>query len=836
MSYAVSFFFLFVTTVCMALPQPFNAPIIPCNPLPGNMIGAWVWTEQTGTTSKDISGNGNTATLTEEAGYPNWNVGPFLGGLLFNSNETSSYVSCGTGMSSVTAITIAGWFYVNAYPQTGNVGSIMSFDTSGSSKFCILYINASGELAASVTATTSVSVQAGASVAFTPGVWYFGAFTYSTTASANLYLATNGFPGTPQKVASSGANGNVNISGATLSIGSDEFLPTRVFPGKVGACYVFNTALTQAQLTQLFECSSPNGIETYVAPRPATIYVDFINGNNANNGYTPTTALSNFTYAATNATTIASNGSLTGTFTSTYPITLVGTNGEVYVETNLLFNRGGNGPQAGNFYGNIGAWGTGNMAITCMSNGIIGAGICTISNYLTNYSVELFSSVMCWSNVSYMAMSNILLTGSASWFNPNSDFNIPNGLLILNQSNSYAYSIGYNIYNCGAQNCADGFVAWIMPGSSLVTSNLSYTSCWASNINIDGFATFQTVGYNQLPQTGIFPFHNVNLTNCIVSNCTGITTEYGGYAYSFEYVGGGNIVHCIGHDGGQDCYTSGSSTGGAQGIILYDTQGVTVSGCEIYNWHWGGNTSGTKIDGEAISVDQYSFGNTVQYNYFHNNDSSGLYEYAGYGGNTFRYNVCVSNCLQPSQIVIGEMCMNATSSTNDHIYGNNLIAMNYSTPYPVPALYIRAALASTNLFANNILYSTNGYAIETASDTSHTTWMSNSYSGGSSGSTIGIDWGGTVYSTPAAFASATSQDTGQITGYPQWLNGFTAPTNGVNGGLATMTNWIVAKASSPILNNALDVTTVWGLATGGQDFLGNPLVVPYDRGAVNLSQ
>lgn len=526
-----------------------------------------------------------------------------------------------------------------------------------------------------------------------------------------------------------------------------------------------------------------------------TFYVDPA-GNNANTGLSLAQAWQTTSYALTNA-------AFTNSF-HTNATTLLFTGGSVFADTNAV----------GYFYAAkypILLCGSGSSPAIC-SNYMEAVPTAT-NNGITGWSLETYDPTQ-------LTVSNMLFTGKQSWLvtqSASNEYFIGLALVATNAGVSHDVLVT----NCAAQYCGMG-IGVVTGGTAPIFSNVTVGGCWFnSNIDfsmwVESFPEAPPFSDSKPTWTNIFA---VNLVNNISSNITGCTTDDGtGGGYYYNNVSGGLIAGSVVHDCGTNCLND--ARGGPSACILGACTAITVCSNEIYNIL----SRPGQNDGTGIDLDIASQGCTIEYNYVHGCDGPGLYAYESYGGDIWRFNVCISNCLAGNSSGTGELCINGGGG-NYQAYNNNLMDLSGQS-----AIQIENTLSGSNIFVGNILYTTNNYAVNTV-DITHVTFATNDYFRGD-GSQAAFYWNGTTYSSFAAWTAATGQDPNGFHADPKWVSGYAVITN-YPAQMSGITGWTLQAGSSPLLNKA---TGPYGFANGGIDFLGvDSLGATFNIGAVNASQ
>ena len=522
-----------------------------------------------------------------------------------------------------------------------------------------------------------------------------------------------------------------------------------------------------------------------------TFYVD-TGGNNANTGLSLAQAWQTTSYALTNA-------HFTNSF-YTNATTIAWTGGSVFTDTNA-----------------IGFFGAAKYPITLCGSS---ASPAVISNYWMQSPGNWWGQTLIVYQPSQVTFSNLTFTGQQAWLVAQQSTNIGYTDLVLADTN------GVNCTNNVVTNCtfqySGGFGIHLYTASTGAISNMAINGCVFnsnvfSGIQTDAF-TDNTNQNNITAASGTLV--NIGITNCIISNIVGDVGNTGsGDGIFLVNVSNCIVTGCVVHDSGQSCE---NGSGGAAGILFARSYGTVATSNEVYNIHWNGSS-----DGNGIDFDNNCQNCTAQYNFVHGCDGSAYQMWNSYGGSVWRFNVGISN---GNKVDFAEMRWgnSGNTPTNNQVYNNDFLSMVSGGQ----AIIITAAAGGSNIFVNNILFTTNNYAVNTA-DTTHVTFQTNDYWRGD-GTAAKIDWNGTVYASASAWHTASGQEKASpFAADPKWVNGYTVLTN-YPAQMSGITGWKLLSASSPLINQA---TGPYGFANGGIDFLGvNALGSTFNVGAVNASQ
>lgn len=284
-------------------------------------------------------------------------------------------------------------------------------------------------------------------------------------------------------------------------------------------------------------------------------------------------------------------------------------------------------------------------------------------------------------------------------------------------------------------------------------------------------------------------------------------------------------------------YGNGTLGDGAVGIWTYDSNAVTIQ----FNESYANRTAGTR-DGGGFGLDGGTTNSVLQYNYSHDNDGSGygLFQYINapaWSANTVRYNVSENDGRRNGYAAIHAWDGNGGATLRDAQVYNNTLYVSPTPSGPQPrGIYVQSPTTDLR-FRNNALYVTGGVpAIDLVAGQTGLLFQGNAY--WSAAAPLALRWAGTTYTSLNAWRAATGQerlgalDTG-IVADPQFQSPGGGGTIGDADQLAHLTAY-TPRATSPLLDTALNLSTQFGIDTGNRDFAGVPLpqAAGYDIGAV----
>jgi hypothetical protein len=322
---------------------------------------------------------------------------------------------------------------------------------------------------------------------------------------------------------------------------------------------------------------------------------------------------------------------------------------------------------------------------------------------------------------------------------------------------------------------------------------------------------------------------NVIIRNTEVSNVPGYAdaNTHRGSGIIMAQVNGGIIEKCLAHHNG----AANIHCGGPGGIWAYDCNNVIIQHNESYN-----NSSGTGCDGLGFDLDGGMVNSTLQYNYSHNNDGAGylLGQYDGartWSNNIVRYNISENDGRTNSG---GITLFKGPNSTMNgcKIYNNTVYMSPSALNSGVGALTITEWNTGINGIEvyNNIFQTTGGSYLVDVPTGYDAAFAGNLY--WSSGGTFKIRYHGTNYSNVSAWRTASGKEqvgslTTGITADPQLIN---AGAGGIIWPLPTFSLSAYKTAStSPAINSALDLNTLFAINSGTVDFYNTVLPAPNMR-------
>jgi len=220
----------------------FSVDSLPAGAQTSGLVAGYPFSEGTGTTTADVSGNNNTGTLTSTT----WTTaGQYGNALVFNG--TSAFVDLGnpTTLQITGSMTISAWIKSSAFP--GDDAAIVSRRNNDSLGYQLDTTVDTGPrtIGFKLTSSTGANMARYGATAMQVNTWYFVAGVYDATArTMNVYL--NGVLDNGQTVGTitaSQQNSTLNVN-----IGRRTGLSGFAFNGTIDEVRIYNRALSQAEI------------------------------------------------------------------------------------------------------------------------------------------------------------------------------------------------------------------------------------------------------------------------------------------------------------------------------------------------------------------------------------------------------------------------------------------------------------------------------------------------------------------------------------------------------------------------------------------------------------
>ena len=305
-------------------------------------------------------------------------------------------------------------------------------------------------------------------------------------------------------------------------------------------------------------------------------------------------------------------------------------------------------------------------------------------------------------------------------------------------------------------------------------------------------------------------------------------------------VDGGLIENSVAHGNGGAC----DSASGPVGIWIHDATAFTIR----HNVSYSNRTAGY-TDGGGFDIDQSSVGTLMEQNLSYDNWGPGYMVYSSSeddtsSGNTVRYNVSIDDARGPKNadsITYGALML--AGYEKDLSVHHNTIQQSSTAEkaklvnlggHLLIGLHLENTTIRDNIFAGG-----GGPLLDAgvAPATKQVLMQGNDYF--SAAGKWRMNWGGSTYTSMAAWRKATGQETVKSTG--QGTVKSTATGTDANPGLVAVgpVSWdpthkpvSAPKAGSAVVLTALDLTAEFGTDIGTADFFDSPVVESKMIGAV----
>ena len=224
---------------------------------PTGAVGIWHMDENSGTTTGDASGNGNNGTLFGTA----WTTGVSGSGSGLSFNGSAHFEVPDAASLRPGNITVAGW--IRSSTVSGNQVAVgkSNFSNATNEQY-VLYLESNGTPGFGIKRNSGCAIAAGWNAVIGPnrvddGQWHHIAGTYDGS-TMHMYV-----DGVLQASNNSVPPGPIdNCAGGTLRFG----LWWQSFPdrwvGDMDEMYIYDRALTQTEVTQLFNAPHANVVPT----------------------------------------------------------------------------------------------------------------------------------------------------------------------------------------------------------------------------------------------------------------------------------------------------------------------------------------------------------------------------------------------------------------------------------------------------------------------------------------------------------------------------------------------------------------------------------------------
>lgn len=231
-----------------------------CTVVCNGLVGYWPFSEGSGTTAYDASGNGNNGLLVNG---PSWTTNATGDGAL-SFNGTSQYVAMSNDPSGTGAATFSAWIYPTAWGAQKNIIAAQQ----GALEFFV------GTSYPTTTGLVSLSDNGGATKCGSPAAslalntWYLVTATRDASGDCTIYI--NGAQ------VSTGSSG-VPVAGTALSVASRAAGAGFYFSGSIDDVRIYNRVLAASEVSSLYTSTTTQT----TSPPPATTYtLTLTNGGN----------------------------------------------------------------------------------------------------------------------------------------------------------------------------------------------------------------------------------------------------------------------------------------------------------------------------------------------------------------------------------------------------------------------------------------------------------------------------------------------------------------------------------------------------------------------------
>ncbi len=267
------------------------------------------------------------------------------------------------------------------------------------------------------------------------------------------------------------------------------------------------------------------------------------------------------------------------------------------------------------------------------------------------------------------------------------------------------------------------------------------------------------------------------------------------------------IEFCTAYNNGYLCNSTG---GGPVAIWCWESDNV------IFQFNEAHHNSAVYKDGGGFDFDGGASNCIAQYDYSHDNAGAGylICQFSRsnpYINNIVRYSISANDGLKNGY---GAVTFWAGARIQDTLIYNNTFYVTSNCTGAGFSIW-SGNITNTQIY-NNIILTTAGEEVLNFSKTTGGWYLKNNCYW-SSGSPLYINWGGAVYTSLAAFRTATGQETHN--GQPV---GFETDPLLVNPGGGTADSYRL-QASSPMVEHGLNLLTEFGINPGPHDYFNIPL-------------
>jgi hypothetical protein len=375
------------------------------------------------------------------------------------------------------------------------------------------------------------------------------------------------------------------------------------------------------------------------------------------------------------------------------------------------------------------------------------------------------------------------------------------------------------VSNCTVSGCttkttiAGNLTAGILTG---VIANIGTTSVAGGASTTGSYSFVATLALN-----------NITVTNCTVQNCPG-------YASAATYTQAQNSTGILFCNTNNSTISYNFISGNGASEVLGNA-GIEFNWCsnsiiefnEVYNQI----SSNAPGDGDGVDLDVGCQSCTAQYNYIHHCGGSGIAYFNfnnptsfTHSGCVARFNICENNMQSHSNYpeIWVESFSGGTGPTGIEIYNNTVYNSLSSGIITVAQIGPSASGSITGYFCNNIIME--GTAANTlgVAFVNCPSFVTNGNYYYATGAAYDFNWQGTQYSTFSAFKTASSQEANGVSGTDPKLNnpGSGGTVSGYNPPNPTAYE---LQATSPCIGAGLNLSSLYSINPGSQDFYGNAI-------------
>jgi hypothetical protein len=376
---------------------------------------------------------------------------------------------------------------------------------------------------------------------------------------------------------------------------------------------------------------------------------------------------------------------------------------------------------------------------------------------------------------------------------------------------------GLTFSNLTVSGFHDGIVISAYGNASDGFNNILIQSCQASN-------NLHSGGHTYGLQVGAIS--NIVVRASTFNNNLGDPAAPGntGSGFVLAQTVDGLVEYCVAHDNGG----AGTSEEGPVGLWCYDSRRITFQFCESYR------NQAQNQDGDGFDLDLGTSDSIIQYCYSHNNFGAGYLlstdgNLTRWSNNIVRYCISENDGQGRTMGAIELYCPAGPAPLkNSQVYGNTI----YSSVAPAIAFNVNNANMTNVCLRNNNIMTTNNQNLisfisgSTPIATNQALFQGNNY--WPSGNSFRIQTGSSSFATSLnAWRIATGQE--KIGSTNVGLNVDPKVNNAGDGGTIgnayALTNLSAYRlqSSSPLINAGLNLTNLFGLKPGANDFYGTPI-------------